>query len=66
MLKKLKTNKHCREKRDNRICVCRLPVQTTDGQRIRIMANVNYANQVPVALNLGPKVLDLCVQSFCF
>ncbi len=54
------------KKRDNRICVCRLPVQTTDGQRIRIMANVNYANQVPVALNLGAEGVGLMRTEFLF
>ncbi|MBX4335399.1 phosphoenolpyruvate--protein phosphotransferase [Bartonella raoultii] len=47
------------KKCDSTICVNRLPLQTTDGQRIRIMANVNYANQVPVAFDLGAEGVGL-------
>lgn len=47
------------QKRDNKVCVHRLPVQTTDGQRIRIMANVNSAHQVPIAFNLGAEGIGL-------
>lgn len=54
------------QKRVSEISASRLPVQTTDGQRIRIMANANYANQVPVAFDLGLKVLDSCAQNFYF
>ncbi|WP_019219084.1 phosphoenolpyruvate--protein phosphotransferase [Bartonella florencae] len=53
-------------KRENEIREYRLPVQTTDGQRIRIMANVNYANQVPVALNLGAEGVGLMRTEFLF
>ncbi|AFR25872.1 phosphoenolpyruvate--protein phosphotransferase [Bartonella quintana] len=54
------------QKRDSGVCACRLPVQTTDGQRIRIMANVNYANQVPVALDLGAEGVGLMRTEFLF
>ncbi|WP_208435613.1 phosphoenolpyruvate--protein phosphotransferase [Bartonella phoceensis] len=54
------------QKRNSEIRVCRLPVQTTDGHRIRIMANVNYANQVPVALNLGAEGIGLMRTEFLF
>ncbi|WP_455481482.1 phosphoenolpyruvate--protein phosphotransferase [Bartonella sp. B12(2025)] len=54
------------QKRDSEICVCRLPAQTTDGQRIRIMANVNYAHQVPVALDLGAEGVGLMRTEFLF
>ncbi|MET3588933.1 phosphocarrier protein FPr/phosphocarrier protein [Bartonella silvatica] len=47
------------KKRDSETYVCRLPLQTTDGHRIRIMANVNYANQVPFALDLGAEGIGL-------
>ncbi|WP_019220771.1 phosphoenolpyruvate--protein phosphotransferase [Bartonella senegalensis] len=52
------------QKRDSN--VCKLPVQTTDGQRIRIMANVNYANQVPFALDLGAEGIGLMRTEFLF
>lgn len=54
------------QKRDNEIRVCALPVQTTDGQRIRIMANVNYASQVPVAFDLGAEGIGLMRTEFLF
>ncbi len=54
------------QKRDSEIRVCRLPVQTADGQRIRIMANVNYAHQVPVALDFGAEGIGLMRTEFLF
>ncbi|WP_413154634.1 phosphoenolpyruvate--protein phosphotransferase [Bartonella sp. cb54] len=54
------------QKRGSEVHVCGLPVQTTDGQRIRIMANVNYANQVPVALNVGAEGIGLMRTEFLF
>ncbi|WP_183228898.1 phosphoenolpyruvate--protein phosphotransferase [Bartonella callosciuri] len=54
------------QKRDSEIRVHKLPVQTTDGQRIRIMANVNYADQVPVALDLGAEGVGLMRTEFLF
>lgn len=54
------------QKRESEIRVCKLPVQTTDGQRIRIMANVNYANQIPVALDLGAEGVGLMRTEFLF
>ncbi|EJF85027.1 phosphoenolpyruvate--protein phosphotransferase [Candidatus Bartonella washoeensis] len=54
------------QKRDNEIRVCALPVKTTDGQRIRIMANVNYANQVPIAFDLGAEGVGLMRTEFLF
>ncbi|WP_455479523.1 phosphoenolpyruvate--protein phosphotransferase [Bartonella sp. B23] len=54
------------QKRNSGIRVCRLPVQTTDGQRIRIMANVNCANQIPVALNVGAEGIGLMRTEFLF
>lgn len=54
------------QKRVSEISACRLPVQTTDGQRIRIMANVNYVNQVPVALDLGAEGIGLMRTEFLF
>ncbi|WP_345116812.1 phosphoenolpyruvate--protein phosphotransferase [Bartonella jaculi] len=47
------------QKRDNELHVCVLPVHTKDGRRIRIMANVNYAKQVPVAFDLGAEGVGL-------
>ncbi len=54
------------QKRNSEIRMCRLPVQTTDGQRIRIMANVNYTNQVPVALDFGAEGIGLMRTEFLF
>ncbi|WP_375664919.1 phosphoenolpyruvate--protein phosphotransferase [Bartonella sp. CL162QHHD] len=54
------------QKRVSEISACRLPAQTIDGQRIRIMANVNYANQVPVALDLGAEGVGLMRTEFLF
>ncbi|UTO29452.1 phosphoenolpyruvate--protein phosphotransferase [Bartonella harrusi] len=54
------------QKRDSEKRVWRLPVQTTDGQRIRIMANVNYAHQVPFALDLGAEGVGLMRTEFLF
>ncbi len=54
------------QKRDSEMCVWKLPVKTIDGQRIRIMANVNYANQVPVAFDLGAEGVGLMRTEFLF
>ncbi|WP_371923247.1 phosphoenolpyruvate--protein phosphotransferase [Bartonella sp. B1099] len=54
------------QKRVIEISASRLPVQTTDGQRIRIMANVNYANQVPVAFDSGAEGIGLMRTEFLF
>ncbi|WP_074381001.1 phosphoenolpyruvate--protein phosphotransferase [Bartonella doshiae] len=54
------------QKRSNEIYVSRLPVQTTDGQKIRIMANVNYASQIPIALDLGAEGVGLMRTEFLF
>ncbi|EJF85536.1 phosphoenolpyruvate--protein phosphotransferase [Bartonella rattimassiliensis] len=54
------------QKRVSEINACRSPAQTIDGQRIRIMANVNYANQVPVAFDLGAEGVGLMRTEFLF
>ncbi len=47
------------QKRGSEMRAYGLPVQTIDGQKIRIMANVNYAHQVPTALDLGAEGIGL-------
>ncbi|WP_035011601.1 phosphoenolpyruvate--protein phosphotransferase [Bartonella vinsonii] len=54
------------QKHESEIRVCKLPVQTTDGQKIRIMANVSYTNQVSVALDLGAEGVGLMRTEFLF
>ncbi|WP_455475893.1 phosphoenolpyruvate--protein phosphotransferase [Bartonella sp. B17] len=54
------------QKRSGEICMRGLPVRTTDGKRIRIMANVNYADQVPIALDLGAEGVGLMRTEFLF
>ncbi|MET3559648.1 phosphocarrier protein FPr/phosphocarrier protein [Bartonella japonica] len=54
------------QKRDREIRGCKTPMQTIDGQKIRIMANVNDANQIPVALNLGAEGVGLMRTEFLF
>ncbi|WP_336276947.1 phosphoenolpyruvate--protein phosphotransferase [Bartonella sp. CB178] len=54
------------KKHGSEIDLCRRPVRTTDGQRIRLMANVNDVNQIPVALNLGAEGVGLMRTEFLF
>ncbi|EJF74467.1 phosphoenolpyruvate--protein phosphotransferase [Bartonella alsatica] len=54
------------QKRNNETHVCKLPVQTVDGHKIRIMANVNYTNQVSMALNFGAEGIGLMRTEFLF
>ncbi|WP_455477224.1 phosphoenolpyruvate--protein phosphotransferase [Bartonella sp. B41] len=54
------------KKRANEERTCRLPAKTADGQRIRIMANVNHANQISTALNSGAEGVGLMRTEFLF
>ncbi|WP_332065416.1 phosphoenolpyruvate--protein phosphotransferase [Bartonella sp. CB189] len=47
------------QKRGGEVRSCGLPVQTMDGRKIRIMANVNYVHQVSSALDLGAEGIGL-------
>ncbi|WP_455474355.1 phosphoenolpyruvate--protein phosphotransferase [Bartonella sp. B30(2025)] len=54
------------KKSNSKTSVCGFPVKTTDGQRIRLMANVNNADQVSTALNLGAEGIGLMRTEFLF
>ncbi|WP_019223992.1 phosphoenolpyruvate--protein phosphotransferase [Bartonella rattaustraliani] len=54
------------QKHDNERRAYKLPMQTTDGQKIRIMANINDANQIPVAFSLGAEGVGLMRTEFLF
>lgn len=54
------------KKRDDEKVACELPVQTTDGHRIHILANISDANQVSLAINSGAEGVGLMRTEFSF